>query len=64
MKGRKNIRRLITQKELSESTQNAIKEEELRKKRIEERQQLVCILILYLKIFNVLFLIWRIFSLK
>lgn len=46
MKGRKNIRRLITLKELSESTQNAIKEEELRKKRIEERQKLVCILIL------------------
>ncbi|XP_022173106.1 transcriptional regulator ATRX homolog isoform X2 [Myzus persicae] len=40
IKGRKNIRRLLTQKELSESTQNAIKEEELRKKRIQERQQL------------------------
>jgi len=53
MKGRKNIRRLITQKELSESTQNAIKEEELRKKRIQERQQLVCILI-HLNIPNVL----------
>ncbi|XP_029342269.1 transcriptional regulator ATRX-like [Acyrthosiphon pisum] len=40
IKGRKNIRRLITQKELSESTQNAIEEEELRKKRIQERQKL------------------------
>ncbi|XP_060870004.1 transcriptional regulator ATRX homolog [Metopolophium dirhodum] len=40
IKGRKNIRRLITQKELSKSTQNAIEEEELRKTRIQERQQL------------------------
>lgn len=36
---------MITQKELGESTKNAIEEEELRKKRIQERQQLVCILI-------------------
>ncbi|XP_060854287.1 transcriptional regulator ATRX homolog isoform X2 [Rhopalosiphum padi] len=40
MKGRKNIRRLIIQEELSESTQNAIKEEELRKNRVQKRQKL------------------------
>jgi len=41
----------MTQKELSESTQNAIEEEELRKKRIQERQQLVCILIYRYKLY-------------
>ncbi|XP_050055172.1 transcriptional regulator ATRX homolog isoform X3 [Aphis gossypii] len=40
MKGRKNIRKLIIQNELSESTQNAMKEEELRKNRIQKRQKL------------------------
>lgn len=32
-----------TEKELSELTQNALKEEEDRKKRIENRQKLVCV---------------------
>jgi hypothetical protein len=48
MKGRKNIRRLIIQKELNESTQNAIKEEEFRKNRIQKRQKLVYILNVFL----------------
>jgi len=34
---------LKTEKELSELTQNALKEEEDRKKRIENRQKLVCV---------------------
>ncbi|KAL4113360.1 hypothetical protein QTP88_016992 [Uroleucon formosanum] len=40
IKGRKNIRRLMIQKKFSESTKNAIEEEELRIKRIQEHQQL------------------------
>lgn len=41
-KGRKNIRKLKTGNELSQLTQDALKEEEFRKKRIENRQKLVC----------------------
>ncbi|KAL4113339.1 hypothetical protein QTP88_016979 [Uroleucon formosanum] len=38
-KGRKNIRKMKKKDELSEVTQSALKEEELRKKRIEKRQK-------------------------
>ncbi|XP_022173099.1 transcriptional regulator ATRX homolog isoform X2 [Myzus persicae] len=38
-KGRKNIRKMKKKEELSEVTQSALKEEELRKKRIEKRQK-------------------------
>ncbi|KAL5240096.1 hypothetical protein ACI65C_007506 [Semiaphis heraclei] len=38
-KGRKNIRKMKKKEQLSELTQSALKEEELRKKRIEKRQK-------------------------
>jgi len=57
MKGRKNIRRLIIHKELSESTQNAMKEEELRKNRIQKRQKLVHIYLLLYYEFDVFVLL-------
>jgi len=57
MKGRKNIRKLIIQNELSESTQNAMKEEELRKNRIQKRQKLVYIFLLFYYEFDVLVLL-------
>ncbi|XP_027843742.2 transcriptional regulator ATRX homolog isoform X2 [Aphis gossypii] len=38
-KGRKNIRKLKKKEDLSELTQSALKEEELRRKRIEKRQK-------------------------
>lgn len=40
-KGRKNIRQIMKQEELDEETRKTAKEEELRKKRILERQALV-----------------------
>jgi len=44
-KGRKNIRKLKKKEDLSELTLSALKEEELRKKRIEKRQKEVDILL-------------------
>ncbi|XP_025200654.1 transcriptional regulator ATRX homolog isoform X2 [Melanaphis sacchari] len=38
-KGRKNIRKMIKKSHLSEETQSALKEEELRKNRVKRRQQ-------------------------
>lgn len=57
MKGRKNIRKLIIQNELSESTQNVMKEEELRKNRIQKRQKLVYIFLLFYYEFYVFLLL-------
>lgn len=42
-KGRKNIRRVIKDKQVADDTKQAAKEEEERIKRIAERQKLVCI---------------------
>ncbi|XP_050422621.1 transcriptional regulator ATRX homolog isoform X4 [Adelges cooleyi] len=44
--GRKNIRSILKKTDLSELTKNALREEDMRRKRIEERQKL------YNKIFN------------
>lgn len=44
-KGRKNIRKVKKKEDLSELTQSALKEEELRKKRIEKRQKEVDIIL-------------------
>jgi len=41
-KGRKNIRKLISDNRLDKTTRQAAKEEEERKRRVAEKQKLVC----------------------